>query len=58
MLTATELQNLIVIVGTHPTPEGVSSQAGQVKASLIYKLQSELKEKELLPVEPKDGESK
>ncbi len=50
MLTATELQNLIVIVGTHPTPEGVSSQAGQVKASLIHKLQSELKEKEIEPV--------
>jgi len=38
MFTEQELQNLIVIVSTHPTLEGVGSQVGQVKVQLISKL--------------------
>ena len=38
MFTEQELQNLIVIVSTHTTPEGVGSQVGQVKVQLISKL--------------------
>ena len=38
MFTEQELQNLIAIVSTHPTPEGVGSQVGQVKVQLISKL--------------------
>ncbi|MBI5954457.1 MAG: hypothetical protein HY865_22600 [Chloroflexi bacterium] len=38
MFTKTELQNLIAIVSTHPTPEGVGSPEGQVKVQLISKL--------------------
>ena len=33
-----ELQNLIQIVSTHPTPSGVGSQEGNVKILLINKL--------------------
>ena len=38
MFTEQELQNLIAIVSTHPTLEGVGSQVGQVKVQLISKL--------------------
>ena len=38
MFTEQELQNLIAIVSTHPTPEGVGSQVGQIKVQLINKL--------------------
>ncbi len=37
-LTAEELQNIISIVSTHPTPLGVGSQEGQVKIQLVNKL--------------------
>lgn len=33
-----ELYNLIQIVGSHPTPQGVASQKGQIKIALIGKL--------------------
>jgi len=39
-LTKEELQNLIQIVSTHPTPAGVGSQEGQIKIQLINKLSS------------------
>lgn len=38
MLEKQELQNLIAIISTHPTPEGVGSPQGQVKLSLINKI--------------------
>ena len=38
MFTEQVLRNLIAIVSTHPTPEGVGSQVGQVKVQLISKL--------------------
>lgn len=34
-LTTNDIQNLIQIVGTHPTPEGIGSPAGQEKARLV-----------------------
>ncbi len=37
-LTEFELQNLIVIVSTHPTPEGIGSDAGKIKYNLVNKL--------------------
>ena len=43
MFTEQELQNLIAIVSTHPTPEGVGSQQGQIKIQLINKLSLILK---------------
>jgi len=52
MLDQTEIQNLIAIVGTHPTQGGISSQEGQVKIALINKLQGMLAT-ELKPVEDK-----
>jgi len=51
MLTEQELQNLIALVSTHPTIEGVGSQAGQVKIQLINKLSKMLDELKKL-VEP------
>jgi len=38
-LTENEIKNLIAIIGTHPTPTGVTSQEGQLKVDLINKLQ-------------------
>lgn len=37
-LTKQELQNLVNLVSTHPTPAGVGSQEGQLKIKLINKL--------------------
>lgn len=42
-LTPDELSNLIYIVSTHPTPEGVGSPAGITKLELINKLREMLK---------------
>ena len=38
MFSKEELQNLIAIVSTHPTPEGVGSAVAQVKIQLVNKL--------------------
>ena len=43
-LTKMELQNVINLVRTHPTPTGVGSQEGQVKIGLINKLSQMEKE--------------
>lgn len=37
-LTKEELQNLINMVATHPTPEGIGSAQADVKRQLINKL--------------------
>ena len=37
-LTKQELQNLINLVATHPTPGGVGSQDGNIKIQLVNKL--------------------
>ena len=42
MFSKEELQNLIAIVSTHPTPSGVGSQEGQVKIQLNDKLSQEV----------------
>ncbi len=43
-LTKEELQNLINIVSTHPTPAGVGSQEGQVKIQLVNTLSKMINE--------------
>jgi len=48
MFTEQELQNLIVIVSTHPTPEGVGSQQGQIKIALVNKLSKMIEESKSL----------
>lgn len=52
-LTKEELHNLIQIVGSHPTPQGVGSQEGQIKIALISKLSKMIDE-----VEPKTLQNK
>jgi hypothetical protein len=42
MLQKEEIQNLIAIVATHPTPQGVGSPEGEVKTQLIIKLKTML----------------
>ena len=42
-LTREELQNLINVVSSHPTPSGVGGQEGQEKIRLINKLTQMLK---------------
>ena len=44
MFTEQDLQNLIAIVSTHPTPEGVGSQQGQIKIALVNKLSKMIEE--------------
>jgi hypothetical protein len=39
-----ELQNLLALISTHPTPEGVGSPQGQVKIQLVNKLSKMLEE--------------
>jgi hypothetical protein len=42
-LSKEDLQSLIAIVASHPTPQGVGSQEGQYKIQLVQKLQELLK---------------
>jgi len=44
MFTKEDLQNIMAIIGTHPTPEGISSQAAQIKALIIQKCQTIINE--------------
>ncbi|MHC4269149.1 MAG: hypothetical protein ACYSTS_11875 [Planctomycetota bacterium] len=44
-LTKTELGNIINLISSHPTPQGVGSQEGQVKIQLVNKLSKMLDEK-------------
>lgn len=49
MLTKEDYTNLLIIVSTHPTPEGVGSQNGQAEITLMGKLQLLLQPEEVTP---------
>ena len=59
-LTKVELQHLVNIVSTHPTPTGVGSQEGKVKIGLVNKLSQMIDgfndvKKENTPTQTKKG---